>query len=69
MQHNHENQAIQEEKHFSPPWYIKGPMIQTLLNSAKFRNRGISGLEVNCTEKIIDAGGGVRAAGFSFGTN
>ena len=64
MQHSHENQAIQEKKHFIPPWYIKGPMIQTLLNSAKFRNRGTGGFEKSSSEKIIDAGKGVRLQGF-----
>ncbi len=49
---------------FTPPWYIKNPMLQTLLNSAKFRNKGITDFERYSTEKIIDAGEGVRLQGF-----
>lgn len=49
---------------FSPPWYLRGPMIQTLLNSAKFRNKGVGALERCSVETIIDAGEGVHLQGF-----
>ena len=39
-------------------------MVQTLLNSAKFRNRGTETFELCSSEKIIDAGDGVRLQGF-----
>ena len=52
------------ESAFSPPWYLKGPMVQTLLNSARFRNRGVSAFDSACSQKIIDAGEGVRLQGF-----
>ncbi len=53
-----------EKPPFSPPWYLKGPLVQTLLNSARFRNRGTGDFERNSKERIIDAGGGVRLQGF-----
>ncbi|MDC7241832.1 MAG: alpha/beta fold hydrolase, partial [Spirochaetales bacterium] len=46
------------------PWYMQSGMAQTLLNSAKFRNRGTGDFENNCREKIIDAGSGIRLQGF-----
>ncbi len=52
------------EMRFNPPWYLRGAMVQTLLNSARFRNRGTGGLELNSREKIVDAGNGVRLQGF-----
>ena len=58
----HENEATEDR--FSPPWYLKSPMVQTLLNSARFRNRGAGEYEENSSEKIIDAGDGVRLQGF-----
>jgi len=57
-----ENKPVEE--HFSPPWYLKSPMVQTLLNSARFRNRGTGDFEKSSSEKIIDAGNGVRLQGF-----
>ncbi len=42
-------------------------MRQTLLNSAKFRNRGITDFERCSTEEIIDAGNGIRLQGFLSG--
>ncbi len=52
------------ETNFNPPWYLKGAMAQTLLNSAKFRNKGIGDFENNSREKIIDGGDGVNLQGF-----
>ena len=39
-------------------------MVQTLLNSARFRNRGVGDFEASSEEKIIDAGEGVRLQGY-----
>ena len=55
---------LTEIQEFSPPWFLQGAMTQTLLNSGKFRNKGNHDFELNCSEKIIDAGDGVRLQGF-----
>ncbi len=62
-QDNNRNLSYPESM-FSPPWYLKGPMVQTLLNSARFRNRGITAFDTASVETIVDAGEGVRLQGF-----
>ena len=59
---SNENNIV--EMSFTIPWYMKSAMVQTLLSSAKFRNKGVSEFEKCSQEKIIDAGSSVRLQGF-----
>lgn len=48
---------------FTPPFYLKNPMIQTFLSSSHLRNPGRADMERASTEVILDAGKGVRLLG------
>ena len=50
--------------HITPPFYLKNPVLQTVLSSIKIRNRGITPFELESREVLVDAGGGVRLTGF-----
>ena len=64
IEKNNTNENTTVKDPFNPPWYMKSAMVQTLLNSAKFRNKGIGDFEKNSSEKIIDAGDDVKLQGF-----
>lgn len=48
---------------FKPPFFLRPPMVQTLLASQKFRRRGPNAMLDAAQEMIIDAGDGVRLQG------
>lgn len=47
-----------------PLFYLKNPILQTVLSSMKIRNRGITPFEIESREVLVDAGCGVRLTGF-----
>jgi predicted alpha/beta-fold hydrolase len=51
-------------KDFKPPFYLRSPMVQTILNSSGLRRRCGKKMRDAAEEQIIDAGDGVRLQGF-----
>lgn len=49
---------------YIPPFYLKNPMVQTVLSSSRLRTIGYNPVAENCEEHIIEAGGGARLLGF-----
>jgi hypothetical protein len=47
-------------KPFVPPFYLRSPALQTLLNSTRLRNPGKGGLETNAVEKYLVTGEGTK---------
>ncbi len=45
---------------FDPPFYLRNPALQTVLNSTRLRNPGSSGLEKNGVEKHLITGEGIK---------
>ncbi|MDX9802311.1 MAG: alpha/beta fold hydrolase, partial [Spirochaetia bacterium] len=50
--------------HVTPPFYLKNPILQTVLSSMKIRNRGVTPFDLVSREVLVDAGDGVRLTGF-----
>ena len=49
---------------FIPPFYLRNPMLQTVLSSSMLRTLGRNPMIQNSAEHIIDAGKGVRLHGY-----
>jgi len=49
---------------FTPPFYLKNPMLQTFLSSSGLRKMGRDDMDSAATEVTLDAGSGVRLQGF-----
>jgi uncharacterized protein len=56
--------ANKDDSFFVPPFYLRNPVVQTVLSSLKFRNRKVEEFDRVSKETIIDAGKGVRLSGF-----
>lgn len=48
---------------FSPPFYLKNPMLQTFLSSSHLRNIGKDDMDRSAIPVVLDAGKGVRLLG------
>ena len=56
-----------KNKVFIPPFFLRNPVLQTVISSLKFRNKNKSSFDAVSAEKIIDAGNGIRLTGYYSG--
>ena len=49
---------------FRAPFYLKNPVLQTIVSSLKFQNKKKEQFDHASVRKIIDAGNGIRLEGF-----
>lgn len=52
------------DQNFSPPWYLRNPMVQTVLNSSSLRTLGKNPMAGAAEEQVLELEGGVRLQGF-----
>jgi predicted alpha/beta-fold hydrolase len=55
--------SLQNET-YMPPFYLRNPMVQTVLSSSGLRRLGYNPAVKTCEEHVIEAGDGVRLLGY-----